>query len=186
MSSTVATLFAELGFKIDNQGIDTFRTTIKDIQKELGNVMRTSANTGKSVSALIKKINGVNSAFDPTKMQAWRKQLNTGVKTYIDMIGANEKALNNLSTKSVDASRRMKLLTGRVEQGSTALSTYLTRLEAVIAALARLRAAGVNLPRVGVDYRAVAMEVGVVVQAEDTLLLVVEAQVLALYLQVQG
>ena len=149
MSSTVATLFAELGFKIDNQGIDTFRTTIKDIQKELGNVMRTSANTGKSVSALIKKINGVNSAFDPTKMQAWRKQLNTGVKSYIDMIGANEKALNNLSTKSVDASRRMKLLTGRVEQGSTALSTYLTRLEAVIAALARLRAAGVNLPRVG-------------------------------------
>ena len=149
MSSTVATLFAELGFKIDNQGIDTFRTTIKDIQKELGNVMRTSANTGKSVSALIKKINGVNSAFDPTKMQAWRKQLNTGVKSYIDMIGANEQALNNLSTKSVDASRRMKLLTGRVEQGSTALSTYLTRLEAVIAALARLRAAGVNLPRVG-------------------------------------
>ena len=149
MSSTVATLFAELGFKIDNQGIDTFRTTIKDIQKELGNVMRTSANTGKSVSALIKKINGVNSAFDPTKMQAWRKQLNTGVKSYIDMIGANEKALNNLSTKSVDASRRMKLLTGRVDQGSTALSTYLTRLEAVIAALARLRAAGVNLPRVG-------------------------------------
>jgi len=149
MSSTVATLFAELGFKIDNQGIDTFRTTIKDIQKELGNVMRTSANTGKSVSALIKKINGVNSAFDPTKMQAWRKQLNTGVKSYIDMIGANEKALNNLSTKSVDASRRMKLLTGRVDQGSIALSTYLTRLEAVIAALARLRAAGVNLPRVG-------------------------------------
>lgn len=82
-------------------------------------------------------------------MQAWRKQLNTGVKSYIDMIGANEKALNNLSTKSVDASRRMKLLTGRVDQGSTALSTYLTRLEAVIAALARLRAAGVNLPRVG-------------------------------------
>ena len=33
MSSTVATLFAELGFKIDNQGIDTFRTTIKEIQK---------------------------------------------------------------------------------------------------------------------------------------------------------
>ena len=51
-------LVSELGFKIDNQGIDTFRTTIKDIQKELGNVMRTSANTGKSVSALIKKING--------------------------------------------------------------------------------------------------------------------------------
>lgn len=149
MSSTVATLFAELGFKIDNQGIDTFRTTIKDIQKELGNVMRTSANTGKSVSALIKKINGVNSAFDPTKMQAWRKQLNTGVKSYIDMIGANEKALNNLSTKSVDASRRMKLLTGRVDQGTDALGKYLLRLESVILALARLRAAGVNLPRVG-------------------------------------
>ena len=93
--STVATLFAELGFKIDNQGIDTFRTTIKDIQKELGNVMRTSANTGKSVSALIKKINGVNSAFDPTKMQAWRKQLNTGVKSYIDMIEEKEKALKS-------------------------------------------------------------------------------------------
>lgn len=149
MSSTVATLFAELGFKIDNQGIDTFRTTIKDIQKELGNVMRTSANTGKSVSALIKKINGVNSAFDPSKMQAWRKQLRSGVKSYIDMVGANEQALNNLSTKSVDASRRMKLLTGRVDQGTEALGNYLLRLESVILALARLRAAGVNLPRVG-------------------------------------
>lgn len=149
MSSTVATLFAELGFKIDNQGIDSFRTTIKEIQKELGDVMRTSANTGKSVSALIKKINGVNSAFDPSKMQAWRKQLNTGVKSYIDMIGANEQALNNLSTKSVDASRRMKLLTGRVDQGTDALGRYLLRLESVILALARLRAAGVNLPRVG-------------------------------------
>ena len=149
MSSTVATLFAELGFKIDNQGIDTFRTTLKEIQKELGNVMRTSANTGKSLSAVLKKLNNVNSSFNPTKMQAWRKQLNTGVKSYIDMIGANEKALNGLSTKAVDSSRRMKLLTGRVDQGSIALSTYLTRLEAVIAALARLRAAGVNLPRVG-------------------------------------
>lgn len=149
MSSTVATLFAELGFKIDNQGIDAFRTTIKDIQKELGNVMRTSANTSKSVSALIKKINGVNSAFDPSKMQAWRKQLRSGVKSYIDMIGANEQALNNLSTKSVDASRRMKLLTDRVDQGTDALGKYLLRLESVILALARLRAAGVNLPRVG-------------------------------------
>ena len=149
MSSTVATLFAELGFKIDNQGIDTFRTTLKEIQKELGDVMRTSANTGKSVSALIKKINGVNSAFDPSKMQAWRKQLNTGVKSYIDMIGANEKALNGLSTKAVDSSRRMKLLTGRVDQGTEALGKYLLRLESVILALARLRAAGVNLPRVG-------------------------------------
>ena len=149
MSSTVATLFAELGFKIDNQGIDSFRTTIKEIQKELGDVMRTSANTGKSVSALIKKINGVNSAFDPSKMQAWRKQLRSGVKSYIDMVGANEQALNNLSTKSVDASRRMKLLTGRVDQGTDALGKYLLRLESVIAALARLRAAGVNLPRVG-------------------------------------
>lgn len=149
MSSTVATLFAELGFKIDNQGIDSFRTTIKEIQKELGDVMRTSANTGKSVSALIKKINGVNSAFDPSKMQAWRKQLRSGVKSYIDMVGANEQALNNLSTKSVDASRRMKLLTGRVDQGTDALGRYLLRLESVILALARLRAAGVNLPRVG-------------------------------------
>jgi len=149
MSSTVATLFAELGFKIDNQGIDSFRTTIKEIQKELGDVMRTSANTGKSVSALIKKINGVNSAFDPSKMQAWRKQLRSGVKSYIDMVGANEQALNNLSTKSVDASRRMKLLTGRVDQGTDALGNYLLRLESVILALARLRAAGVNLPRVG-------------------------------------
>lgn len=149
MSSTVATLFAELGFKIDNQGIDSFRTTIKEIQKELGDVMRTSANTGKSVSALIKKINGVNSAFDPSKMQAWRKQLRSGVKSYIDMVGANEQALNNLSTKSVDASRRMKLLTGRVDQGTDALGRYLLRLESVISALARLRAAGVNLPRVG-------------------------------------
>lgn len=149
MSSTVATLFAELGFKIDNQGIDTFRTTLKEIQKELGETMKTSANTNKSLSAVLKKLNNVNSSFNPTKMQEWRKQLNTGVKSYIDMIGANEKALNNLSTKSVDASRRMKLLTGRVDQGSIALSTYLTRLEAVIAALARLRAAGVNLPRVG-------------------------------------
>ena len=149
MSSTVATLFAELGFKIDNQGIDTFRTTIKEIQKELGDVMRTSANTGKSVSALIKKINGVNSAFDPSKMQAWRKQLNTGIKSYIEMVGANEQALQALSTKSVDASRRMKLLTGRVDQGTDALGRYLLRLEMVIQALARLRAAGVNLPRVG-------------------------------------
>lgn len=149
MSSTVATLFAELGFKIDNQGIDTFRTTIKGIQKELGDVMRTSANTGKSVSALIKKINGVNSAFDPSKMQAWRKQLNTGIKSYIEMVGANEQALQALSTKSVDASRRMKLLTGRVDQGTDALGRYLLRLEMVIQALARLRAAGVNLPRVG-------------------------------------
>lgn len=149
MSSTVATLFAELGFKIDNQGIDTFRTTLKEIQKELGETMKTSANTNKSLSAVLKKLNNVNSSFNPTKMQEWRKQLNTGVKSYIDMIGANEKALNGLSTKAVDSSRRMKLLTGRVEQGSTALSTYLTRLEAVIAALARLRAAGVNLPRVG-------------------------------------
>lgn len=149
MSSTVATLFAELGFKIDNQGIDTFRTTLKEIQKELGDVMRTSANTSKSVSALIKKINGVNSAFDPSKMQAWRKQLRSGVKSYIDMVGANEQALNNLSTKSVDASRRMKLLTGKVDQGTDALGRYLLRLESVILALARLRAAGVNLPRVG-------------------------------------
>lgn len=149
MSSTVATLFAELGFKIDNQGIDSFRTTIKEIQKELGDVMRTSANTGKSVSALIKKINGVNSAFDPSKMQAWRKQLNTGIKSYIEMVGANEQALQALSTKSVDASRRMKLLTGRVDQGTDALGRYLLRLEMVIQALARLRAAGVNLPRVG-------------------------------------
>jgi len=149
MSSTVATLFAELGFKIDNQGIDTFRTTLKEIQKELGDVMRTSANTGKSVSALIKKINGVNSAFDPSKMQAWRKQLNTGIKSYIGMVGANEQALQALSTKSVDASRRMKLLTGRVDQGTDALGRYLLRLEMVIQALARLRAAGVNLPRVG-------------------------------------
>ena len=149
MSSTVATLFAELGFKIDNQGIDSFRTTLKEIQKELGDVMRTSANTGKSVSALIKKINGVNSAFDPSKMQAWRKQLNTGIKSYIEMVGANEQALQALSTKSVNASRRMKLLTGRVEQGTDALGRYLLRLEMVIQALARLRAAGVNLPRVG-------------------------------------
>lgn len=149
MSSTVATLFAELGFKIDNQGIDSFRTTLKEIQKELGDVMRTSANTGKSVSALIKKINGVNSAFDPSKMQAWRKQLNTGIKSYIGMVGANEQALQALSTKSVDASRRMKLLTGRVDQGTDALGRYLLRLEMVIQALARLRAAGVNLPRVG-------------------------------------
>ena len=149
MSSTVATLFAELGFKIDNQGIDSFRTTLKEIQKELGDVMRTSANTGKSVSALIKKINGVNSAFDPSKMQAWRKQLNTGIKSYIEMVGANEQALQALSTKSVDASRRMKLLTGRVDQGTDALGRYLLRLEMVIQALARLRAAGVNLPRVG-------------------------------------
>jgi hypothetical protein len=149
MSSTVATLFAELGFKIDNQGIDTFRTTLKEIQKELGETMKTSANTNKSLSAVLKKLNNVNSSFNPTKMQEWRKQLNTGVKSYIDMIGANEKALNGLSTKAVDSSRRMKLLTGRVDQGSIALSTYLTRLEAVIAALARLRAAGVNLPRVG-------------------------------------
>ena len=70
-------------------------------------------------------------------------------KSYIDMVGANEQALNNLSTKSVDASRRMKLLTGRVDQGTEALGNYLLRLESVILALARLRAAGVNLPRVG-------------------------------------
>lgn len=149
MSSTVATLFAELGFKIDNQGIDTFRTTLKEIQKELGETMKTSANTNKSLSAVLKKLNNVNSSFNPTKMQEWRKQLNTGVKSYIDMIGANEKALNGLSTKAVDASRRMKLLTGRVDQGTEALGNYLLRLESVIAALARLRAAGVNLPRVG-------------------------------------
>lgn len=149
MSSTVATLFAELGFKIDNQGIDSFRTTLKEIQKELGETMKTSANTNKSLSAVLKKLNNVNSSFNPTKMQEWRKQLNTGVKSYIDMIGANEKALNNLSTKSVDASRRMKLLTGRVDQGTDALGRYLLRLEMVIQALARLRAAGVNLPRVG-------------------------------------
>lgn len=149
MSSTVATLFAELGFKIDNQGIDSFRTTLKEIQKELGETMKTSANTNSSLSAVLKKLNNVNSAFDPTKMQEWRKQLNTGVKSYIDMIGANEQALNNLSTKSVDASRRMKLLTGRVDQGTEALGNYLLRLESVILALARLRAAGVNLPRVG-------------------------------------
>ena len=149
MSSTVATLFAELGFKIDNQGIDTFRTTLKEIQKELGETMKTSANTNKSLSAVLKKLNNVNSSFNPTKMQEWRKQLNTGVKSYIDMIGANEKALNGLSTKAVDSSRRMKLLTGRVDQGTEALGKYLLRLESVILALARLRAAGVNLPRVG-------------------------------------
>lgn len=149
MSSTVATLFAELGFKIDNQGIDSFRTTLKEIQKELGETMKTSANTNKSLSAVLKKLNNVNSSFDPTKMQEWRKQLNTGVKSYIEMVEANEKALNGLSTKAVDSSRRMKLLTGRVDQGTEALGNYLLRLESVIAALARLRAAGVNLPRVG-------------------------------------
>lgn len=148
----VASLFAELGFKIERKRFDEFRLMLHDVRTELGQTMRLSANVGKTLGSLVDKLNRVSRSFDANSLQRWRQQLRIAAKAYQNAVVANEKELGSLSSAAQNSARRLAILNGRFDQGDIALSKYLAKLQLVVAELRNLAGARANLPRPGGGY----------------------------------
>lgn len=143
----VASLFAELGFKIDRGRFDQFRLMIHDLRYELGQTMKDSAKVGSTIGGLVKQLNKISGQFDPKTLQNWRSQLNLAAKAYVNVVNQNSKQLDKLATSAVDSSRSMRLLNQRFVTGEVTLTNYLVRLQLITAELRQLAGQRINLPR---------------------------------------
>jgi len=150
MSQQIASLYASLGFDVDQAGLIAFRTEMQTLKKEFTGVLKDTANMNRRLKVLAGRLGSFNNMFNPKNISDWRKRLVTAIRQYEKVMESSRRQISEFGQDVFQAERKLHWFEGRLKTNITTLDAYRNHLEPVVLLLERLRAAaGSRLPRTG-------------------------------------
>lgn len=148
MSQQIASLYASLGFNVDQSGLTAFRTEMQTLKKEFTEVLKDTANMNRRLKTLAGRLGQFNNLFNPQNITDWRKRLVTAIRHYSSVMYATRQQMVTFGQYVFDSERKLHWFENRLKSNINTLDTYRQHLEPVVLLLERLRgAAGSPLPR---------------------------------------
>lgn len=148
MSQQIASLYASLGFNVDQSGLTTFRTEMQTLKKEFTEVLKDTANMNRRLKVLAGRLGEFNRLFNPQNISDWRKRLVASIRQYEKVMQASRQQMNSFGQDVFQSERKLHWFENRLKSNINTLDTYRQHLEPVVLLLERLRAAaGSPLPR---------------------------------------
>ena len=148
MSQQIASLYASLGFNVDQSGLTTFRTEMQTLKKEFTEVLKDTANMNRRLKVLAGRLGEFNRLFNPQNISDWRKRLVAAIRQYEKVMLASRQQMNSFGQDVFQSERKLHWFETRLKSNIKTLGDYRTHLEPVVLLLERLRAAaGSPLPR---------------------------------------
>lgn len=153
MSQQIASLYASLGFNVDQSGLTTFRTEMQTLKKEFTEVLKDTANMNRRLKTLAGRMGEFNRLFNPQNITDWRKRLVASIRQYSNVMNTTRQQMVTFGQDVFDSERKLNWFENRLKSNITTLYTYRQHLEPVVLLLERLRgAAGSPLPRPSGGY----------------------------------
>ena len=153
MSQQIASLYASLGFNVDQSGLTTFRTEMQTLKKEFTEVLKDTANMNRRLKTLAGRMGEFNRLFNPQNITDWRKRLVAAIRQYDGVMQATRNQMVTFGQEVFDSERKLNWFENRLKSNINTLDTYRQHLEPVVLLLERLRgAAGSPLPRPSGGY----------------------------------
>jgi len=153
MSQQIASLYASLGFNVDQSGLTAFRTEMQTLKKEFTEVLKDTANMNRRLKTLAGRLGQFNNLFNPQNITDWRKRLVTAIRHYSSVMYATRQQMVTFGQYVFDSERKLHWFENRLKSNINTLDTYRQHLEPVVLLLERLRgAAGSPLPRPSGGY----------------------------------
>lgn len=148
MSQQIASLYASLGFNVDQSGLTTFRTEMQTLKKEFTGVLKDTANMNRRLKVLAGRLGEFNRLFNPQNITDWRKRLVTAIRQYQNVMQSSRQQMTVFANDVEKSQIKLLGFETRLRSNITTLDKYRTHLEPVVLLLERLRAAaGSPLPR---------------------------------------
>ena len=148
MSQQIASLYASLGFNVDQSGLTAFRTEMQTLKKEFTEVLKDTANMNRRLKTLAGRMGEFNRLFNPQNITDWRKRLVAAIRQYDGVMQATRNQMVTFGQDVFDSERKLHWFENRLKSNINTLDTYRQHLEPVVLLLERLRgAAGSPLPR---------------------------------------
>lgn len=148
MSQQIASLYASLGFNVDQSGLTTFRKEMQTLKEEFVEVLKDTANMNRRLKTMVGRLEQFNKLFNPQNITDWRKRLVASIRRYEQVMLDSRKQMTEFADDVFDAERKLHWFDTRLNTNITTLNTYRQHLEPVVLLLERLRgAAGSPLPR---------------------------------------
>ena len=153
MSQQIASLYASLGFNVDQSGLTAFRTEMQTLKKEFTEVLKDTANMNRRLKTLAGRMGEFNRLFNPQNITDWRKRLVAAIRQYDGVMQATRNQMVTFGQDVFDSERKLNWFENRLKSNINTLDTYRQHLEPVVLLLERLRgAAGSPLPRPSGGY----------------------------------
>ena len=148
MSQQIASLYASLGFNVDQSGLTAFRKEMQTLKEEFVEVLKDTANMNRRLKTMVGRLEQFNKLFNPQNITDWRKRLVASIRRYEQVMLDSRKQMTEFADDVFDAERKLHWFDTRLNTNITTLDTYRQHLEPVVLLLERLRgAAGSPLPR---------------------------------------
>lgn len=148
MSQQIASLYASLGFNVDQSGLTAFRTEMQTLKKEFTEVLKDTANMNRRLKTLAGRMGEFNRLFNPQNITDWRKRLVAAIRQYDGVMQATRNQMVTFGQDVFQSERKLHWFESRLKSNINTLDTYRQHLEPVVLLLERLRgAAGSPLPR---------------------------------------
>lgn len=148
MSQQIASLYASLGFNVDQSGLTAFRTEMQTLKKEFTEVLKDTANMNRRLKTLAGRMGEFNRLFNPQNITDWRKRLVAAIRQYSNVMDTTRQQMVTFGQDVFQSERKLHWFENRLKSNITTLDTYRQHLEPVVLLLERLRgAAGSPLPR---------------------------------------
>lgn len=148
MSQQIASLYASLGFNVDQSGLTTFRTEMQTLKKEFTEVLKDTANMNRRLKTLAGRMGEFNRLFNPQNITDWRKRLVASIRQYSNVMNTTRQQMVTFGQDVFQSERKLNWFENRLKSNITTLDNYRQHLEPVVLLLERLRgAAGSPLPR---------------------------------------
>ena len=153
MSQQIASLYASLGFNVDQSGLTAFRKEMQTLKEEFVEVLKDTANMNRRLKTMVGRLEQFNKLFNPQNITDWRKRLVASIRRYEQVMLDSRKQMTEFADDVFDAERKLHWFDTRLNTNITTLNTYRQHLEPVVLLLERLRgAAGSPLPRPSGGY----------------------------------
>lgn len=153
MSQQIASLYASLGFNVDQSGLTAFRTEMQTLKKEFTEVLKDTANMNRRLKTLAGRMGEFNRLFNPQNITDWRKRLVAAIRQYDGVMQATRNQMVTFGQEVFDSERKLNWFENRLKSNINTLDTYRQHLEPVVLLLERLRGAtGSPLPRPSGGY----------------------------------
>lgn len=153
MSQQIASLYASLGFNVDQSGLTAFRTEMQTLKKEFTEVLKDTANMNRRLKTLAGRMGEFNRLFNPQNITDWRKRLVAAIRQYSNVMDTTRQQMVTFGQDVFQSERKLHWFENRLKSNITTLDTYRQHLEPVVLLLERLRgAAGSPLPRPSGGY----------------------------------
>ena len=150
MSQQIASLYASLGFNVDQAGLTAFRTELQKMKSEMGAVLKDTADFNRRLKTMVGRMGQLNNVFNARGVTEWRQRLIASVRRYEEVMRSAKTQIDAFATEVQLSGNKLNWFDNRLNQNIRSLDSYRAHLEPVVLLLERLRgAAGSPLPRVG-------------------------------------